>query len=88
MTIKDIKSKEIINKRNINSQFISTHSKKFDMNCNFLIEKFYLDTFNYFPISKDENTFSDLFSWEQKDKYKNFYKKEFYDNFNNKKNDC
>ena len=87
MTIKDISSKEINNNKHLNSLFISSHSQKFNLNCNILSGNFYLDTFNYFPISLDNNTFSDLFSWDQKNKYDNFYKKKFYKNFNEKKND-
>jgi hypothetical protein len=85
MTLKDINSKDIIKNKNVNSLFVSTHSEKFNLDCNFLSGNFYLDTFNYFPISLNNNTFSDLFSWEQKDKYANFYKEKFYKDFNEKK---
>ena len=87
MTLKDINSKDIIKNKNVNSLFVSTHSEKFNLDCNFLSGNFYLDTFNYFPISLNNNTFSDLFSWEQKDKYANFYKEKFYKDFNEKKNE-
>jgi len=87
MTLKDINSKDIIKNKNINSLFVSTHSEKFNLDCNFLSGNFYLDTFNYFPISLNNNTFSDLFSWEQKDKYANFYNEKFYKDFNEKKNE-
>ena len=85
MQINDLNSKDIINDNNINSHFLSVNHKKIDISCKFYVKNFYIDSFNFFPISEANNTFSDLFVWGDQDKYNNFFTKNFENTFNQEK---
>ena len=81
MKIKDIKKEDFKNNSNLSSKFLSVNHNDFDIGCNILINNFYLDTHNFFPITEDYYTFFDDFNWGNKIKYENFYTKNFYKNF-------
>ena len=83
MKIVDKKKKDIEDTSDIKSKFLSVGNKNLNINCNILIDDFYLDSFNYFPISTDFNSFFDLFKWGENNKYQKFYTKNFSDNFKN-----
>ena len=85
MKIIDKKNSEIIDDTNLNSKFISVQMKQLDLNCNILKDDFYSDSFNYFPITEDLNTFSEAFSWGEKMQYEKFYNKNFVEEFTKNK---
>ena len=81
MQILDKKIKEIINNKELNTRFISSTNKSLDINCNILTEDFYLDSHNYFPLTNEMYSFYEIFLWGDNAKYKNFYTKNFIENF-------
>ena len=83
MIITDINKKNIINKKEYNSKFFSVHNKIFKTECKILKDNFFIDSFNFFPITDDGHTFRDLFTWGNESKYNLFYTKQFNDKFNN-----
>ena len=85
MEINDLTSKDIINNNNINSHFLSVNHKKINITCKFYVKNFYIDSFNFFPISEENNTFSNLFIWGENNKYNNFFTKSFENQFNQEK---
>jgi len=82
MKIIDKKIAEIKENKKLNSNFINSYNDGFKLTSNILSKNFFLDSHNYFPLSEDFNTFSDLFSWGSSFKYENFYSKKFEENFN------
>ena len=85
MQINDLTSKDIINNKNINSHFLSINHKKINISCKFYVKNFYIDSFNFFPITEKNNTFDNLFTWGNKNKYNNFFTKNFENTFNKEK---
>ncbi len=81
MKIINKKNDNIINESSLNSKFLSVFHNDLKMNCNTLTDTFFLDSYNYFPITESDNSFLDTFKWGNIDKYKNFYSDEFYSNF-------
>ena len=81
MSIKDIKEFEIINDKKINSKFITASYEKLPVNCKFYKGDFYLDSFNYFPITKENYSFSEIYCWQEISKYDHFFSKDFYSKF-------
>jgi len=78
---------DIFNDSKLNSKFFSVKHNELNINCNILKDNFYLDSYNYFPITKENFSFKDVFIWGDKGKYENFYSKDFMRNFDkNKKN--
>ena len=87
MRIENKKISDIINNEKLRSRFISIKHNNLNIDCNILKSDFYLDSFNYFPILKNFDSFQEIFSWGDANKYENFYKDSFYKNLiNNKKN--
>ena len=87
MKLIDHNNLDIKKQDNLSSKFQSIKGNNVDFTCHVLNDNFYLDTHNYYPITDEMFTFSELFMWGDTLKYDNFYKKDFIDNFNlNKKN--
>ena len=87
MTLKNLLNKDILNNERINSSFLSINHQNLNLNCKIFFGNFFLDSFNYFPMTNQNQTFSELYSWREKHNYEIFYTKNFYSQFeNNKKN--
>jgi len=87
MKIENKKIDDIINNPSLNFKFISSTSNNLNLTCNILTKNFFLDSYNYFPLTEEYFTFLDIFSWGDSLKYNNFYNENFKKNFNkNKKN--
>lgn len=86
MKIIDKKNSEVTNDTKLNSKFISAQMKDLDLKCDILKGNFFLDSFNYFPITEELNTFSDIFLWGDKLQYDKFYNNNFLEEFNKNKN--
>ena len=80
MKIKNTNSQDIISNANINSKFLNVDNTRLG-NCTFLNSNFYLDSFNFFPITDENYVFEELFKWGENSKYSNFYSHTFYENF-------
>ena len=88
MQIKNLNKFDIENNENIDSKFLSTEYEKIIKKCKFYKGDFYLDSFNYFPITNDNFCFLDLFSWKEKSEYDHFFTKKFYSDFKKNKNNA
>ncbi len=85
MLIKNLSEKQIIEKKETNSKFFSITNKKFNQHCKILKDDFFIDSFNYFPITLGGYTFKNVFKWGDISKYEIFYTKKFLENFENNK---
>ena len=83
---KDLDKSEILQNKSLNSSFSSASLNDIDQKCKIFKGEFYLDSFNYFPVSKKYETFYNLYKREDDNSLKHFYTEEFYKNFINKKN--
>ena len=57
----DINESEILQKESLNNLFKSAILQDISENCKILNTEFYLDSFNYFPLTKNNETFINLF---------------------------
>ena len=73
MKIIDLNKSDLIKKTDLNSNWLSTISENLNINCKIYKGDFCLDSLNYFPITSDNYTFSDLFSWKEKNAYQHYY---------------
>ena len=83
----DINESKILQTKNLNNLFKSATLKNINENCKILNSEFYLDSFNYIPITKKNETFVNLFKREDNNPINHFYTEDFYKSFVNKKND-
>jgi len=82
----DIDKSNILQTEALNNLFKSAVLKDINESCKILNTDFYLDSFNYFPITKKNESFTNLFKREDDNSINHFYTEDFYKNFVNKKN--
>ena len=87
MQIKNFNEKQIIENKDINSRFFSITNEKFSQHCKFLKDDFFVDSFNYFPITHDGYSFKNVFKWGDDSKYDIFYTRKFIENFEKNKSE-
>ena len=58
----DIDESKILQTDSLNNLFKSATLRDINENCKILNTDFYLDSFNYFPITKNNETFANLFN--------------------------
>ena len=83
--IVDINSTKIKSDKRLSNLFVNANFSNLSINCNILKGNFYSDSFYYFPITENNETFSSLFTRD----YNNtahFYSQKFFDNFKENKN--
>ena len=83
--VKDIDESKILQTESLNNLFKSATLKDIGENCRILNTDFYLDSFNYFPITKKDECFTNLFKRQDDNSINHFYTEDFYKNFINKK---
>jgi len=76
---------KILQTPNLSNLFKSATLNDINENCKILNSGFYLDSFNYFPITKNNETFANLFKREDDNSIHHFYTQDFYKNFIDKK---
>ena len=84
--IKDIDESYIFQNESLNNLFKSAILRDINENCKILNANFYLDSFNYFPITNKNETFANLFKRDDDNSINHFYSKDFFKNFEDKKN--
>ena len=85
--IQDVDNKSISENPDLNDLFLSAKLEEINENCKILKGEFFLDSFNYFPITLNHNTFTKLFKRQNDNSIEHFYNESFYKNFlDNKKN--
>ena len=82
----NISESEILKESKLNNIFKSAFLKDININCKILDTDFYLDSYNYFPITKNNETFLKLFKRHEEVSLNHFYTEKFYQNFINNKN--
>ncbi len=84
--IVDFDESEILKEKALNEKFKSAVLKDISENCKILNTDFYLDSFNYFPITMEDQTFSRLFKRQDDNSIDHIYSEYFYKNFLDNKN--
>ena len=81
--IKDLNTTQIKKEDKLSKNFINTKLNKINVNCNILNTPFYADSYSYFPISENYNTFSSLFNRDKNILNNHFYSNKFFEKFQN-----
>ncbi len=81
--LKNYSSKDIINDKDIQKNFLNAEIKELKLNCNIYKGNFYLDSFNYFVVNEKYNTFNSLFTRDVNHNNEHFYSVDFFNNFKN-----
>ncbi len=81
--IRNISIDEIKKNNEIKELFINANIKELNTACNIYNGDFYLDSFNYFLINKNYNTFSNLFNRDINLDNGHFYTQKFFESFLN-----
>ena len=83
----NIDEPKILKTESLNNLFKSASLKGINENCKILHTDFYLDSFNYFPITTKNESFENIFKREDDNSISHFYTEDFYKNFTDKKSD-
>lgn len=83
----NIDKTKILQTESFNKIFKTATLNEINENCKILNTDFYLDSFNYFPITKKNESFTNLFKRENDNSINHFYTEDFYKNFIDKKSD-
>ena len=83
--IVDIKPTKIQNDKRLSDLFVNANFSNLSINCNILQGNFFSDSFYYFPITDNNETFSSLFTRDLNN-ISHFYSQNFFDNFKKNKN--
>ena len=83
--IVDINSKKIKSDKRLSNSFDNANFNDLSINCNILKGNFYSDSFYYFPITENNETFSSLFTRDINNT-SHFYSQKFFENFKENKN--
>ena len=84
--LKDIDESNILQNEFLNNLFKSANLRDINESCKILNSDFYLDSFNYLPITESNEIFVNLFKRQDDNSIDNFYTEDFYKNFIDKKN--
>ena len=83
--IVDVNSTKIKSDKRLSNLFVNANFSNLSINCNILKGNFYSDSFYYFPITENNETFSSLFT-RNINNTSHFYSQKFFDNFKENKN--
>ena len=83
--LKDIEFNKIENYKKLNNSFITASLNKINQKCTMLTGDFYADSFSYFPITDNDQTFTKLFKRQTDNSIKHYFNEQFYKNFLDKK---
>ncbi len=83
--IKDINNETIQKNISFNNLFLSATLNEINQNCKILSSDFYSDSFNYFPITFNYETFKVLFKKQDNNSIDHFYSDSFFENFKKNK---
>ena len=81
----DINSTKIKSDNRLSNLFVNANFSNLSTNCNILKGNFFSDSFYYFPITENNETFSSLFTRDFNN-ISHFYSQKFFDNFKENKN--
>ena len=78
--LEDINTSKIDSEKSISSLFINANFNELSVNCNILKTNFFSDSFYFFPITKNNQTFSSLYTRDSSN-LTHFFTDKFYNNF-------
>ena len=81
----DINTNKIKNDKRLLNLFVNTNFSNLSINCNILKGNFFADSFYYFPITENNETFTSLFTRDLNNT-SHFYSQKYFDNFIENKN--
>ena len=81
----DINSTKLKSDKRLSNLFINSKFSNLSINCNILKGNFFSDSFYYFPISENNETFSSLFNRDLNNT-SHFYSQKFFNNFKDNRN--
>ena len=84
--IENISLSKLERNKELNAFFSTITLDDVNQSCTYLKGNFYLDTFNYYPITEDYKSFDELFTRLNKNSIAHYHSKDFYNNLNNKCN--
>ena len=73
----DINESKILQNESLNHLFKSANLLDINESCKILNTEFYLDSFNYFPITKNNEIFVNLFKRQDDNSIDHFYTEDF-----------
>ena len=76
----DINHRKIKTDNRLSNLFLNANFSNLSINCNTLKGNFYSDSFYYFPVTENNETFSSLFTRDLNNN-SHFYSQKFFDNF-------
>jgi len=85
--LKDIKTVKIPDYENLNNAFFTASLNNIDQKCIILNGAFYADSFSYFPITHNDESFTELFKRQSDNSIQHFYSEQFYKDFTIKRKD-
>ena len=83
--ITDINLSKIRSDKRLSNLFVNANFNNLSINCNILKGNFFSDSFYYFPITENNETFSSLFTRDLNN-ISHFYSQKFFGNFKDNKN--
>ncbi len=92
--IENIKLSELENNKDLNKSFFTSKLNDINQSCTYLTGNFYLDSYNYYPITENYKSFDELFTRIDKNSIAHYHSDDFYNklqyNLKNIKvfNDC
>ena len=81
----DVNIDKLKNDKYFKNLFLNAKFENLSLNCNILNGNFFSDSFHYFPITNNNETFSSLYLRDFSN-LSHFYSKQFFNNFLEKKN--
>ena len=83
--IVDVNLVDLKRDKRLSNLFLNAKFNSLSINCNILKSNFFSDSFYYFPITENNETFSSLFTRDLNN-ISHFYSQKFFDNFKDNKN--
>ena len=77
MTLLKKNKSDILNDNKLNNCFLSAKLNNLDIECNIFKGNFYSDSFNYFPITENYETFPELFNWQVDNSLDHIFNEDF-----------
>ena len=76
--IENISLSDLKNNKDLNKYFFTAKLENINQNCNYYKGNFYLDSFNYYPITEDYKSFDELFVRVNKNSISHYHTEAFY----------
>ena len=82
--IENISLSNLENNQDLQKNFYTTNLENLNQRCTYLSGNFYLDSFNYYPITDDFKSFKQLFTRIDNDSVAHYHTEVFFNNLKNK----